>query len=147
MVERENVALAYVESHNVMTLATSSDDGPWAAAVFYASFAFTFYFLSSADSRHARHIAATGRCAATIQDDVDDWTAIKGIQLEGRVQRQEGSDRDHAIMRYTAKFPFLKNPPPPIARALEKVAWFRLTPDHLYFVDNSRGFGHRTKIV
>jgi SAM-dependent methyltransferase len=33
-----------------------------------------------------------------------------------------------------------------IAAALERVRWFRLEPERLYFIDNTRGFGHRDEI-
>ena len=52
-------ATAYVEGHNVMTLATHGPEGVWAAAVFYANDGFTLQFLSAPSSRHSRNIAAS----------------------------------------------------------------------------------------
>ena len=75
-------ALAYVAGHHVMTLATHGPEGVWAAAVFYAHDSFRFVFLSAGHTRHAQNMAAAPDVAATIQSDYDDWTAIKGIQLE-----------------------------------------------------------------
>ena len=81
----------YLERHHVMTLATCSADGPWAAAVFYVQrSAPPCIFLSSPSSRHCRNLAQDPRCAATIQEDYSDWTQIKGIQLEGRRHRVAG---------------------------------------------------------
>ena len=85
-----DVALRYVEGHNVATLATTGPEGPWAAAVFYASTGFTLYFLSSPTSRHGRNIGRNAEVAATIQEDYSDWREIKGIQLEGRANRLAG---------------------------------------------------------
>ena len=92
-------ALAYLESHNVMTLATRGEEGLWAAAVFYVTEGFTFYFLSSPSTRHGRAIAAEPRVAATVQEDYGDWAEIKGVQLEGEAQRIEGADRAAAVKR------------------------------------------------
>lgn len=40
----------------------------------------------------------------------------------------------------------LANIPPAIAKALAKVRWFRLVPEHLHLIDNSHGLGHRDEI-
>jgi uncharacterized protein YhbP (UPF0306 family) len=142
----QQLALSYLQQHQVMTLATNGPDGLWAAAVFYASAGFDLYFLSAGHTRHARNIAATPRIAATIQEDYADWTAIQGIQLAGVVTQLSGMERLKAIGLYQAKFDFLAQAPEAIQAAFEKVNWYRLRPYQLYFVDNSRGFGHRDEI-
>ena len=144
-----DAALRYVEGHNVATLATAGPEGPWAAAVFYASTGFTIYFLSSPTSRHGRNIGSNAEVAATIQEDYGDWHEIKGIQLQGQARRLEGTERAEAEARFGAKFPRLVNPalvPGAIARALRLVAWYQIEPTRVYFVDNSRGFAHRDEI-
>ena len=142
-------ALSYLEGHNVATLATTGPEGPWAAAVFYANTGFTLYFLSSPTSRHGGNIRGDAEVAATIQEDYSDWREIKGIQLEGQAKRLEGAERAEAEARFGAKFPLLVSPafaPSEIARALRLVAWYELEPTRVYFIDNSRGFGHRDEI-
>lgn len=141
-------ALAYVERHNVLTLATAGPEGPWAAAVFYASEGLRFVFLSSATTRHARNVAANPRVAATIQEDYRDWAEIKGVQLEGEARRLDGDERQRAVALYARKFPVAgQDAPEPIARALERVDFYELVPLRLYFIDNSRGFGHRDEFA
>ena len=139
-------ALAYLVDHQVMTLATDGPMGLWAAAVFYASEGFQLIFLSAGHTRHAQNMAAAPRVAATIQEDYDDWTAIKGIQLEGTVRLLSGEERDTAIGLYARKFAFLAQPVSAVEKALAGVNWYRLLPERLYFIDNSRGFGHRDEI-
>lgn len=136
-------ALAYLAAHNVMTLATSS---VWAAAVFYASEGFTLYFVSSPASRHSRDLARDARVAAAIHEDYADWRAIRGIQLSGTVERLEGKAREAALACYRNKFSFLNSPAAALAQALGKAACYRLTPDEIHFIDNSAGFGSRTRI-
>ncbi|MDP2821362.1 MAG: pyridoxamine 5'-phosphate oxidase family protein [Sulfuritalea sp.] len=139
----------YLAGHHVMTLATSGAEGPWAAAVFYASEGSSLIFLSSPNTRHCRNLAQDSRCAATIQEDYRDWPEIKGIQLEGRVTRLEGAEVASARERYGGKFPIagpLAMVPPAIVEALAKVSWYRLVPQRMHFIDNSKGFGHRDEI-
>ena len=139
----------YLTTHHVMTLATQGAGGPWAAAVFYASDSCSLIFLSSPNSRHCRNLAQDARCAATIQEDYRDWPQIKGIQLEGRVRELHGEEESHAQHLYGEKFPIagpLANVPPSIVKALARVRWFRLVPERFYFIDNSKGFGHREEI-
>jgi len=143
-------ALDYLQRHNVLTLATSGATGVWAAAVFYVNDGFTFYFLSSPTSRHSRNIAAQAMVAGTIQEDYRDWPEIKGVQLEGIAVQLAGAARLEAMRRYAAKFPLVGNldkAPAAVIAALNKVVWYRLTPSRLYFIDNSRGFGHRDEIT
>ena len=135
-----------LEQHRVMTLATCGPDGPWAAAVFYVSVGSTLYFLSSPSSRHCRNLTLDPRCAATVQEDTDDWTRIKGIQLEGQASEVHGDEAVLARQRYADKFPLvgrLASAPAVIVAALAKVHWYGLQPRHMHFIDNSRGFGHR----
>ena len=140
-------ALHYLQHHQVMTLATTGADGVWAAAVFYVNEGFDLYFLSAHHTRHARHIAAGSRVAATIQEDYDGWEAIQGIQLEGVARILEGAERDTAILLYEEKFPFVARADQQIQAALARVDWYRLRPEALYFIDNSRGFGFRDRVL
>ena len=146
----QNKALAYLENHNVLTLATTGPDGLWAAAVFYVNSGFNLYFLSAPTSRHSQNIAHNAQVAGTIQEDYSDWPDIKGIQFEGQAQRIEGKEQIQVIGRYGAKFPVvgnLKQAPAHIIKAMSKVAWYKIEPSKLYFVDNSMGFGHRDQVV
>lgn len=143
-------AHAYLRAHNVMTLATHGPEGLWAAAVFYVSENFDLYFLSSPSTRHALNLAANPRVAVTIQEDYSDWRAIKGIQMEGDVTRLEGLEQTRAILSYGKKFSIVENiarAPAEIARAFSRVAWYRVTPTRVFFVDNAQGFGHRDEIA
>ncbi len=136
---------AYLAAQHVMTLATHGADGPWAAAVFYAELDDGLIFLSSPHSRHAGHLAHDSHCAAAIHGGADDWSTIRGIQLEGRVESLQGDARAQARARYGEKFPFARPAVAvaPILQALARVHWYRLRIARLYFIDNARGFGKR----
>lgn len=136
-------ALVYLESHTVMTLATDGPEGVWAAAVFYANNNFDLIFLSAGHTRHGQNLAANPQAAATIQENYEDWPQIQGIQLAGTVRLLRGKSRESAISLYQDKYPFIQSAGPVIQTALKKVNWYRLTPRQFYFIDNSKGFGHR----
>lgn len=139
-------ALDYLANHQVMTLATQGNEGLWAAAVFYVHDGFSFYFLSAGHTRHARNIASQPRVAATIQEDYRDWADIKGIQLAGIVTQLRDDGRYAAIDLYLQKYPFVGEGNSQLQNALDKVNWYKLEADRLYFIDNSKGLGHRDEI-
>ena len=140
-------ALAYLEGHNVMTLATNGADGVWAAAVFYVNDGFSLYFLSAPTTRHGSNIEENARVSVTIQEDYDDWLKIKGIQLGGECHKLEGVGRTEAIQLYSEKFSIIgSGAPKEIAQALSKVEWYKVVPERLFFIDNSLGLGHRDEI-
>jgi uncharacterized protein YhbP (UPF0306 family) len=141
--------LTYLAAHNVMTLSTTGPEGPWAAAVFYASREFDLYFVSSPKSRHATDLHRSPTAAAAIHEDYRDWRSIQGIQLAGEVIRLQGAEREAALACYRGKFAFLANPVTelvPVLQALGKAACYRLTPRQLYFIDNAAGFGRRSEV-
>lgn len=140
------LALDYLAAHNVLTLATSGEQGVWAAAVFYINDGFTLSFLSASHTRHAQNIAHSPFVAGTIQEDYDNWQAIKGVQLEGSVELLESVSRETTIEKYLKKYPYVGSTPQ-LRSAMQRVNWYRLAPLRLYFIDNSLGLGHRDLIV
>ncbi len=142
-------ALNYLRDHHVATLATDGRKGPWAAAVFYANDGFKLFFLSSPSSRHCLNLQENSRIAVTIQEDYSDWPEIKGIQLEGVARELSGNEEIQARKLYGKKYPIvgkLAQAPAAIVKAMAKVRWYRIDPQHLYYIDNSAGFGQRDEI-
>ena len=71
---------------------------------------------------------------------------IKGVQLEGIVSQLHGKHRQQAQSLYEEKYPFIKDATSQIRLALDRVNWYQLMPKRLYFIDNSKGLGHRDEI-
>lgn len=141
--------LHHLQTHHVATLATSGPQGVWAAAVFYVHDGWDLYFLSSPSSRHGANLAHSAQVAVTIQADYADWPDIKGVQMEGLVFELSGAAEQRARQLYGQKFPVVGNlaqAPATIVNAMAKVHWYRITPQHLLFIDNSLGFGHREEV-
>jgi len=139
----------YLRDHHVATLATSGEEGPWAAAVFYVNKGSTLYFLSAPKSRHCLNLAQNPQVALTVQKDYADWLEIKGVQIEGVATEISGGEEALARELYGKKFPvvgLLAQAPAAIVKALAKVRWYRIVPQRLYFIDNSLGLGNREEI-
>ena len=142
--------LHYLETHNVMTIASCAKDVPWAAAVFYASDGLDLYFFSNPRSRHGVNMAANAEVSAAIHEDYRDWKQIRGIQLEGRAERLRGLKMQAWFWKvYTKKFPFVKQffregpLQGAVQRKLAGIRLYRIVPRAVWYLDNSRGFGHR----
>jgi uncharacterized protein YhbP (UPF0306 family) len=141
-----NRVLALLGEHHVMTLATAGNDGPWAAAVFYANDGLKLYFLSAPSTRHAQHLAANPRVAATIQRDYDDWPGIRGLQIEGTAREVAPQDEARVRALYQSRYPLIgggAGVPRKILEALDRIRWYELVPEDIHLIDNTLGFAHR----
>ena len=138
-------AREYLSSHNVLCLATATDDTPWVSPVFYAVHADKLVFLSAPHTRHAKNIDNNPIVSASVQNDYSTWQDIKGVQLQGRCALL--TDTSDVIKAYSSKFPVTgADAPPQIAKALDKIGWYELTIELFYFIDNSKGLGYRVEL-
>ncbi len=148
--EARNSILAYIESHNTLTLAAAQDGVPWAASLFYANDNWTLYFLSEPGTRHAQYVATNVRVAGTISEDYRNWREIKGIQFEGTCEAvADPIAGARALMVYGKKFPFIGDlfrAPQELGQALAHARWYRIRPSWVRLVDNTRGFGWKHTI-
>jgi uncharacterized protein YhbP (UPF0306 family) len=144
-----------LSAQSTLTLATCGADGPWAAAVFFASDDdLNLYFVSDPRTRHGRDLLALGRCAGAVQPDCDHWGDIRGVQLEGAVCVLDGDARDRALQCYLTKFPRIRrlyehpndDGEALIASRLRQASLFRLVPERIRLIDNGRGFGFKAEL-
>lgn len=138
--------------HTTLVLATASEDGvPWACALFYAldEDGLSPLVVSSPGSRHAANLAARPSAAAAVNAQHDEWRTVEGVQLEGRVERLAGDERAAALDRYVTRFTWLGDldtGDPSERRIGERLAAadiYRMRPERLVLVENTRGFGVR----
>ena len=142
--------LDYLGNHNVMTIASCSANVPWAAAVFYASADFVLYFLSNPTSRHGTNLAQNAQVSAAIHEDYREWRDIRGIQLEGQAERLTSVKQEAVFWKtYEKKFPFVKQffraggVREMLSAKVTGIRLYRIVPSQVYYIDNSKGFGHR----
>ncbi len=130
-----------------MCLATTRDNQPWVAPVFYAVWQNSLIFLSAPHTRHSKHLDLNPLVSGSIQEDYANWKDIKGIQLEGRVERIGDRHKRAVVNCYADKFPVTgPDAPVEIARALDKVGWYQLHIAQMLFIDNSEGLGNRDEV-
>jgi uncharacterized protein YhbP (UPF0306 family) len=144
-----------LESCRTATIATATAQGPWAAAVFFASDPdLRLYFVSDRNTRHGRDLAVNPAVAATVHGDCAAWSEIRGLQMSGRVEILDGDARAPGLEMYLAKFPevaaLVRQPASAdesrIASRLEAASLYRLTPGWVRVIDNTRGFGFRQEL-
>jgi uncharacterized protein len=148
--ELRRTILDYLAAHNSMTIASCHRNVPWAAAVFYANDELDLYFLSNPRSRHGTNIAANSIVSAAVNEDPNRWKEIRGIQLEGRAELVRSPKLKRRFWEiYLKKFPFVEAFFQPgslhevVKAKLAGIRLYRIVPSAVWYLDNSRGFGHR----
>lgn len=169
LVEAKERILQYLKEHNTLTLATWEQERPWATALFYASDGFDLLFLSDPKTRHSVDLEVNPIVAVTIQEDYQEWTSIKGVQMEGRAYVVvEEEELARAVAVYVEKYPFvagyLRLMMSPFARIaifldrfIEKLSFiphlpaaparfYKIVPKRIWFTDNEVKFGNRDQL-
>ena len=143
---------AMLEAHNTITLATSHEDRPWAASLFFASDKrLNLYFVSDYRTRHARHIQECATAVATVNADCAGWGDVRGLQIQGQVTVVSGLERATALRHYLGKFhevsALFESPKDKdeetIAARLKAANMYRLAPSFIRLIDNRRWFGFK----
>lgn len=142
--ELEKRIRRYLEGHDVLTLATVDEAGPWATPLFYVSDdSLDLFFLSDPSTRHCQAIARNPQVSAAVHGGFTAWTEIRGLQLEGQAHVVDDERAGaSALARYATKFPF--------ALALispdRSHRFYRIRPRWLRLIDNSRGLGFKEEL-
>ncbi len=152
--ELERTIADYMDSFTTMTLACAVGDKPWAAAVYYARMKLDLVFFSSPSSRHCTALGANPQAAATIQGDYRGWKEIKGLQMEGHVERVGSAvGRAGAIAAFLKRYPFvsefLSDPltiGAAVAGKMSRVDPYLFRPRVILYLNNEAGFGKRWRL-
>jgi len=130
-----------------MSLATLAEGAVHAASLMYATEDFSLYWTSDPNTRHSLAIERDRRVAATVAPDYEDFRVIRGLQIAGFARRlSEAGEASHAAELLRRRFPFLRGLaalPATLLAALGKAAYYRLDPDTITLIDNTRGFGKK----
>ena len=139
--------VAFLRSQHVVSLATVVDGAAHAACVLYALESLSLYWTSEPDSRHSLAIERDPRVAATVAPDTRDFRLIRGVQIAGRARRlSEAAEAAHARKLLRERFAFLRDidaMPSALRAAFDEAAFYRLDPETVTLIDNSKGFGNR----
>jgi hypothetical protein len=130
-----------------VSLATVADGAAHAASLMFAAEGFSLCWTSDPGTRHSLAIERNPRVAATVAPDYADFRLIRGVQIAGRARRlTEAAEAAHARELLRRRFPFLQEldaMPAALRAALDKAAYYRLDPDTLTLIDNTRKFGDK----
>jgi uncharacterized protein YhbP (UPF0306 family) len=124
--------LDYLGGQKTLTLATSGDDGPWAATLTYVNEGPQIYIWTRPNSNTARHIDQNPTVAFAIDEYTEDWRETKGIQGRGRCSPVEGEGMAKAADLFGQKYPQLR------PGSTSAVVFFQIQPDALEFISNAK---------
>ena len=136
-----NKIIDLLHEHRIMTVATNRPDGwPQATTVGYVSDGLTLYFLCSPQSQKARNLARDNRLSLTIDRDVPDPMAIRGLSMAARAYPvTEAAEIARALDMLATKYPEYAAYPKPKP---EEIIFFRVAPEVISVLDYTKGFGH-----
>ena len=135
--------IGLLDEHRIMSLATLRPDGwPQATTVGYVNDGMTLYFLCGRDSQKARNLMRNDRVSLTIDHDVSDPMAIRGLSMAARAVLAPDQARMQQTMRRMLPKKYPEYVAPMGSMDLSGVLIFKVTPVVISVLDYSKGFGH-----
>jgi uncharacterized protein YhbP (UPF0306 family) len=128
--------LDYLAEHKKLTLATASATGvPHAASYMFVNRGALLYFWARPETATAKQIEQNPVVSFTIDDYVDDWAKMKGVQGTGecRVVLNAGEITE-AVRAFADKYPAVHG-----TGRTTNISFFKVTPTQLQFIDNTEG--------
>ena len=126
----------FLKKHHVLTLATSVDNRPYCANLFYAWLEDeqALVFTSSLSTKHVSDALLHPDVAGSVVLETKTVGKLQGVQLRGRMFRPEGELLAKAQKRYLKRFPY--------AAVVELELWI-LETKWAKMTDNTLGFGKK----
>jgi CRP-like cAMP-binding protein len=125
--------LEYIHSQKTLTLATASPSAvPHAATLVYVDDGTALFVWTRPDSTTAQHMGTNPVVSFAIDEYSADWRETKGIQGTGNCQVLLDSEEiDRVVASFEEKFPSLAG------SLSSELAFYRITPTQLQYIDNS----------
>ncbi|MDO8627788.1 MAG: pyridoxamine 5'-phosphate oxidase family protein, partial [Candidatus Diapherotrites archaeon] len=93
MPDIEHELKKFLNEEELMNIASSSENKPWSATVFFTIDNFmNLCFISKSNSRHCKEIGKNEFVSGTIYSKIKDFGPVKGIQFEGRAKKSDDSE-------------------------------------------------------
>jgi uncharacterized protein YhbP (UPF0306 family) len=129
--------LEYLQQHQTLTLATASPSAiPRASTFLYVSEGPTLYFWSRPTTITARQLAQNPIVAFTVDDYAKDLNQTRGVQGMGECSTLLNGELIARVADlFGQKFPELS------PGSTMSIAFFRITPTELQFIDNTAASG------
>ncbi|MEA3523598.1 MAG: pyridoxamine 5'-phosphate oxidase family protein [Campylobacterota bacterium] len=121
----------FIDEHHILTLATSKDNIPQCATLFYAYDALHVSFIVASDSKteHIQNLMNNKHVAGTIALETKSIGKIQGIQFQAEMILSDNSE-DKRL--YFKAFPY--------ALAMNPTLW-KIKISNMKLTDNRLGFG------
>lgn len=134
--------LEYLSKNRVLTLATSKDDVPWAAAVMFAyDNDFNIYFISVPDSRKTKNLMTNPIVSVAVNEYIHKVGYTIGLQIEGKaiMLNKERDKRELEIFR--KRFDWADD-------FLHDHELYKIVPEKIYYLDDEKfGQGGREELI
>jgi uncharacterized protein YhbP (UPF0306 family) len=126
----------FLSEHHVLTLASSVNDNPWCASLFYVYMAGErlLAFTSEAHTRHVKDMTENTLVAGAVVLETKRVGILRGVQFQGRIQQPTGLLAEKARRAYLSRFPYALLKPAPL--------WI-VVLQAVKFTDNRLGFGKK----
>jgi uncharacterized protein YhbP (UPF0306 family) len=128
--------LDFLAEHKKLTLATASTTGvPHAAAFMFVNDGAIIYFWTRPETTTAKQIEQNPIVSFSVDDYVEDWTQLKGVQGSGECRVLLNAQEITNVARlFAEKYPAVK-----AGSATTNISFFRVTPTQLQYLDNTQG--------
>lgn len=95
----------YLASTQLMQIATSSNEQPWTATVYFAyDTNLNIYWLSRSDRRHSRDIEKNPKVSGSISKLHTYGEKVRGVQFEGVAEKLMGDDASQCLEIYYNRY-------------------------------------------
>lgn len=136
----EQKAIALLNDHRIMAIATSREDGwPQATLISYANEGLLIYFAISRSGQKFANLQRDNRVSFALGRDFHDPATIRGLSVAAEVSEvRDPKQRQRAISLLLARHPGLKK----LDHDKERTVVMRANCKVITIVDYSKGFGH-----
>ena len=126
--------LDYLADHKKLTLATASATGvPHAATYMFNNKGPLLYFWTRPETATAKQIEQNPVVSFTVDDYVEDWTKMRGVQGTGECRVVLSAQEIIDVVRvFSDKYPNAQS-----SGRTTNISFFRVTPTELQFIDNT----------
>ncbi|NQU88640.1 MAG: pyridoxamine 5'-phosphate oxidase family protein [Mariniphaga sp.] len=136
MKKPEKKIVDFINSHHVLTLATSNQNIPWCANCFYVFLEEEniLVFTSDDKTKHINDVRLNANVAGSIVLETKTVGKIQGIQFLGIMEKPEAILAKKSKKAYLKRFPYA---------ALMNTSLWVLKLNYIKMTDNRLGFGEK----
>ena len=123
----------FIKEHHLLTLATSKENVPYCANVFYIydKNNTSLIFSSDIKTRHAQEFSENSNVAGTIALETKNVEKIQGVQLLGKITELEGVELEKSSKQYLNVYPYARTMNPRLWEM--KLSFIKMTHNQLEF--------------